>query len=116
MEVGLSESAKRLALDAHGWLELQSSVKLVVTISIESERPEIVFARWELLPRIDGAITGASPASARRVVSLQLCRMNDTTLVTGESTMNGTSTTLQLVIPFDKLVNRPPTIPQRKTW
>ncbi|PKY05409.1 hypothetical protein P168DRAFT_295869 [Aspergillus campestris IBT 28561] len=114
VEVGLSESARRLALDAHGWLELQSSVKLVVTISIKSERPEIVFTRWELLPRIDGAITRASPASARRVVSLKLCRMNDTTSVTRESTMNGISTTSQLVIPFDKLVNRPPHHPTEK--
>ncbi|PLN79563.1 hypothetical protein BDW42DRAFT_172508 [Aspergillus taichungensis] len=114
VEVGLSESARRLALDAHGWLELQSSVRIVVTISIKSERPEIVFTRWELLPRIDGAITRASPASARRVVSLKLCRMNDTTSVIGESTMNGISTTSQLVIPFDKLVNRAPHHPTEK--
>ncbi|PLB41855.1 uncharacterized protein BDW47DRAFT_42233 [Aspergillus candidus] len=110
VEVGLSESARRLALDAHGWLELQASVKLVITISIKSKRPEIVFTRWELLPlpRIDGAITRAPPASARQVVSLKVHRINNTTSVTGESTMNGISTTSQLVIPFDKLVNRPP--------
>ncbi|KAJ5272660.1 hypothetical protein N7478_007785 [Penicillium angulare] len=116
MEVGLSESARRLALNAHGWLETySSSVKLVVTISIKRENPEIILSRWELVPRGYGVLTRLSPLSARRTASLKLSRTNNTTSVTGESYMNGiTTTTTQLDLPFDKIVGRPPHKPQER--
>jgi hypothetical protein len=109
VEVGLSESTRQLALDARGWLETySSSVKLVVTISIKRENPEIIFHRWELVPRGYGVRTRSSPLSARRTAFLKLSRTNNTTSVTGESYMNGiTTTTTQLDLPFDKVVNRP---------
>ncbi|KAL4869476.1 hypothetical protein BDV12DRAFT_208562 [Aspergillus spectabilis] len=95
-----SESARQLALDACGWLETySSSVKLVVTISIKRENPEIILRRWELV----------TPPSARCTSFLKLSRTNNTTSVTGESYMNSTTTTTtQLDIPFDKIVGRPP--------
>lgn len=110
VEVGLSESARQLALDARGWLETySSSVKLVVTISIKRQNPEIILHRWELVPRGYGVLTRSSPLSARRTAFLKLSRMNNTTSVTGESYMNGTTTaTTQLDLPFDKVVDRPP--------
>ncbi|KAF7593227.1 hypothetical protein BBP40_011768 [Aspergillus hancockii] len=113
VEVGLSESAGRLALDAHGWLETySSSVKVVVTISIKCENPEIILHRWESFPRSDGVVTRSSPPLARRTAFLKLSRTNNTTSVTGESSMNGTTTTTtQLDLPFDKVVDRPPRHP-----
>ncbi|KAB8234202.1 uncharacterized protein BDW43DRAFT_310558 [Aspergillus alliaceus] len=51
VEVGLSESARNLPLDARGWLETcTSSVKLVVTIGINRANPEVILHRWELCP------------------------------------------------------------------
>lgn len=110
VEVGLSESERRLALDARGWLEAySSSVQLVVTISIERENPEIMVHRWELAPRGYGVVTRSSPLSSSRTAFLKLSRTNNTTSVTGESYMNGTTTTTtQLDLPFDKVVGRPP--------
>ncbi|KAL4913673.1 hypothetical protein BDW62DRAFT_214054 [Aspergillus aurantiobrunneus] len=111
VEVGLSESARQLALDARGWLETySSSVKLVVTISIKRETPEIILRRWELVSRGYGVLIRlSSPLSARCTASLKLFRTNNTTSVTGESYMNGiTMTTTQLDLPFDSIVGRPP--------
>jgi hypothetical protein len=109
VEVGLSESARRLALDARSWLETQStSVKLIVTISIKRETPEIVLHRWELVSRGYSILT-RSTLSARRTAFLRLSRTNDTTIVTGASYMNGTITaTAQLDLSFDKIVGRHP--------
>jgi hypothetical protein len=110
VEVGLSESMRKLALDARGWLETpSSSVKLVVTISIKHDNPEINFHRWEVFPRGYGALTRSSSLSARRTAFLKLFRTNNTTSVTGESYMNDTTTTTtQLDLPFDKVVGRSP--------
>ncbi|EAW13241.1 uncharacterized protein ACLA_016870 [Aspergillus clavatus NRRL 1] len=111
VEVGLSESARKLALDARGWLETYSSpVKLVVTISINRDTPEIILHRWELAPPQGyRVITRSGSIPARRTAFLKLSRTNNTTSVTGESDRNGTTTTTtQLDLPFDKIVGRPP--------
>lgn len=109
VEVGLPESARRLALDAHGWLETySSSAKVVVTISIKRTTPEIVVYRWELVSRGYGVSTRSSPLSARHTAFLRLSRTNDATIVTGESYMDGTTTAItQLGLPFNKVVGRP---------
>ena len=108
VEVGLSESARQLALDARSWLET-SSVELVVTISIKREKPEIILHRWELAPPGHGIRTRSSSLLARCTVFVKLFRRNNTTHVTGESYLNGTTTTItQLDLPFDKIVGRPP--------
>ncbi|CAG7962091.1 unnamed protein product [Penicillium salamii] len=110
VEVGLSESTRQLALSARSWLETySSSVKLVVTISTKQENPEIILHRWELVPRRSGVLTRSSPPSARCTSFLKLSRTNNTTSVTGESYMDGTTrTTTQLDLPFNKVANRPP--------
>ena len=65
VEVGLLESARRLDLDARGWLESSGSpVKIVVTININRTNPEIIIHRWELLPRDYLVSTGSSAGSA----------------------------------------------------
>lgn len=110
VEVGLSESARQLALNARGWLETySSSVTLLAAISIKRENPEIILHRWELVPRGYSVPTRPSPLSARRTAFLKFSRTNNTTSIAGESYMNGTTTTTgQLDLPFDKVVDRPP--------
>lgn len=112
VEVGLSESARNLALDARGWLETcASSVKLVVTININRTNPEVILHRWELFPR-EYCLTRSSSLLARRTTTLKLSRANGTTLVTGESYIDGTTTTTtQLDLSFEKVVGRPPNSP-----
>ncbi|EPS34812.1 hypothetical protein PDE_09776 [Penicillium oxalicum 114-2] len=114
VEVGLSESARKLAQDAHGWLETDSSsVKLVVTINIKRDTPEIVLQKWELIPRRYGLLTRSFTLLAYPTASLKLTRTNNTTSVTAEPDMNttyGTGTTAaitQLILPFEKIVGRP---------
>ncbi|KAL4812559.1 hypothetical protein BDW67DRAFT_169926 [Aspergillus spinulosporus] len=115
VEVGLSESARQLALDARSWLETDSSsVKLVVTISIKREHPEIQLHRWELFPGRPGMPTRSSRALARRTAFVKLTRTNNMTSVTGESYTNSTTPITQLDLPFDKIVNRPPHPPLEK--
>ncbi|KAI9375971.1 hypothetical protein BJX61DRAFT_24291 [Aspergillus egyptiacus] len=115
VEVGLSESARHLALDAHGWLETNASpVNLVVTIGIRREYPEIIFRRWELLHG-PGTPTRSSTPSTSCTAFIKLSRIDSTTSVTGECYVNGTlMNTTQLDLPFDKIVNRPPRQPLEK--
>lgn len=86
VEVGLSESTRQLALSARHWLETLSSVGIMVTITINCKRPEIILHRWEL----------GSLAYGERTM----------TFVTGESGMDVSTitTTTQLELPFGKLL------------
>ncbi|KAJ5571753.1 hypothetical protein N7535_005413 [Penicillium sp. DV-2018c] len=119
VEAGLPESARQLALDACGWLKAQlSSVKVVLTISIKRDAPEIILRRWELVPPRHNLLTKPSAPSARRTAILKFTRANNETCITGESYTDGephmdgtTTTTTQLVLPFDKIVGRPPRHP-----
>ncbi|PKX94696.1 uncharacterized protein P174DRAFT_512809 [Aspergillus novofumigatus IBT 16806] len=105
VEIGLSESMRHLATDARGWLETPSStVKLVVTISIDRTQPEVVFRRWELAPRSYRLVTRSSPASARNSSTTRVYRVNNTTSVDGG----------ELVLPFDKIVGRQATGPHER--
>ncbi|PKY03518.1 hypothetical protein P168DRAFT_311147 [Aspergillus campestris IBT 28561] len=78
VEVGLSESAGQLAVDAP------------ITISIKREAPEIIIQTWELVPRGEGAVTRSPPLSARQTYQ-------------GSTT----TTTTNLTLPFSKVVGRP---------
>ncbi|RDW69033.1 uncharacterized protein DSM5745_08793 [Aspergillus mulundensis] len=101
VEVGLSESSRRLALDACGWLERHTSVKLVATISLNGETSEITLRQWERVSR-------SSSPSASCTTSLKIFRTSNTTVITGESSYNGvTTTTNQLQLPFEKIVGHP---------
>ncbi|KAL2809614.1 hypothetical protein BJX63DRAFT_434993 [Aspergillus granulosus] len=118
VEVGLSESTPHLALDAHGWLETpSSSVNLVVTIAIRREHPEIILQQWELPTRRSNVVTRSSPILAHRTAVIKLSRINNTTSVTGESYMNGTTTNItQMDLPFNKILNRPPNPPLERDF
>jgi hypothetical protein len=113
VEVGLFESEQQLAFDADSWLEtLSSSVKLVVTISINRESPEIILNRWELIPRRSDAWMGSPPFSVCRTAFVKIIQKDDVTSVTGESCVDGTTTTItQLDLPFEKIVDRSPCQP-----
>ncbi|KAL2822039.1 hypothetical protein BJX63DRAFT_180906 [Aspergillus granulosus] len=113
VEVGLSESMPHLALDACGWLETpSSSVKLVITITIRRQHPEIILQQWELPTRRTNVVTGAYPISAERTAFIRLSLTNSTISVTGESYTNGATTAItQLNLPFVKIFSRPPQPP-----
>jgi hypothetical protein len=116
VEVGLSESERQLAFDADSWLEtLSSSVKLVVTISINCESPEIILNRWELIPRRTDPRMMSPPFSVCRTAFINISRENNVTSITGESHVNGTTTAVtQLDLPFEKIVDRPPCQPAER--
>ncbi|RHZ59722.1 uncharacterized protein CDV56_105792 [Aspergillus thermomutatus] len=97
VEVGLSESARHLALDARWWLEARSSsVKLVVTIGINRMNPEVIMQRWEILPGEYHPLAGSSPGSARPSATITIYRTNNTTFISGG----------QLELPFEKVAGR----------
>ncbi|KAL2819743.1 hypothetical protein BJX63DRAFT_418698 [Aspergillus granulosus] len=110
VEIGSSESARRLALDAHGWLENCPSVELVVTITVQHNHPEIILRRWERVPRAYNILTRASSRPAQHTAFVKISRTNNITSVTGASTtINGIATMIrQLVLPFNKVMKRPP--------
>jgi hypothetical protein len=94
--VGLSESARHMALDARSWLETRTSpVKLVVTITINRANPEVIMQRWEIF-------TGSCPA-AHCSSTIRVYRDNNTSITGGE-----------LVLRFDKVVGRPATGPPER--
>lgn len=68
VEVGLSESAQQLALDAHGWLETHSSsMKLVATISTNAKSPRSSCADGNLF-LVDMASSQGHPLLQRVVL------------------------------------------------
>ncbi|KAL2797609.1 hypothetical protein BJX66DRAFT_323311 [Aspergillus keveii] len=98
------------------WLEtLSSSVKLVVTISINCESPEIILNRWELIPRRTDPRMMSPPFSVCRTAFVNISGENNATSITGESHVNGTTTAVtQLDLPFEKIVDRPPCQPAER--
>ncbi|KAJ5542989.1 hypothetical protein N7461_008992 [Penicillium sp. DV-2018c] len=86
--------------------------------AIKRDAPEIILRRWELVPLRHNFLTKPSAPSARRTAILKFTRANNETCITGESYTDGephmdgtTTTTTQLVLPFDKIVGRPPRHP-----
>jgi hypothetical protein len=97
LEIGLSESAPRLAIDARGWLESPSStVKLAIIIKVNRTTPKIIFNRWELVTRQDPPRTRFSYPTASCVQTARASYLNGSTTVTGG-----------FILPFEKLVGRP---------
>lgn len=118
MEVGLSESTRRLALDARGWLETpSSSVELMVTIDITRHTPEITLHRWERAPRVYGLQTRSQPVSANRTGFITLSRANNVTAVAGQVNVNGIPAAItHLPLPFDKIMGRDPQPPLERDF
>jgi hypothetical protein len=85
-------------------------VKLVVTISIKYETMRLSCADKNLFLVSHGyGVRTGSSSPARCTASLKLSRTNNEMSVTGESYIDGTTTTTtQLDLPFDKIVDRLP--------
>lgn len=103
LEIGLSESRPHLSMDARGWLETPTStVQVAVLVGINRTQPEIEIRRFELAPpRRYHVATRASPDSAICTQAIRVHRVNGTTVVNGGA----------LVLPFDKVLGRPPRTP-----
>lgn len=96
LEIGLSESARKLAQDSRGWLETAgSTIQVVITMNIDRNRPQITVRHWELGPRLSTTVTCGSPQSAHCVNEITITRANTTTTVSGD-----------LTLPFRKIVGR----------
>ncbi|KAK2761613.1 hypothetical protein FQN54_001441 [Arachnomyces sp. PD_36] len=94
VEVGWSETANKLAVDAEGWLEAEGSeTQLVVTIKIERNSPKIIIQRWEKTG--SRVITRNNRASSEPTQQVEISYDNGRTTV---------SAPLQL--PFEKVFDR----------
>lgn len=93
LETGFSESPSKLRSDARFWLlESNGDVRMVITIKISRSSPNIVLESWEF-------------------VSNRVERQQAVTISKGENNhvyLNGDP----LIISFDKLFLRPPSIPR----
>jgi hypothetical protein len=102
IEVGVSESSPRLAINAEKWLLLPgSAVQIAVTVEASRTRPEIVICCWECV-------------STRSNTQSAVC----TQRVTISYTNNTTAVTEPITLPFQKVVGRPidPSRPQEQNF
>jgi hypothetical protein len=91
LDVGFSEPARELAIEARGWLEARESpVKLAVTVCINRNWPEIVVRCWKLCHREDGPPRGAC------FQEIKIVHSANTITATGN-----------LVFPFEQVMGRP---------
>ncbi|CAG7948037.1 unnamed protein product [Penicillium nalgiovense] len=77
VEVGTSQSARQLSIDAHGWLEApRSSVQAIITVSfkyvdLENEPNPITISVWKPVYRISST-TRLSPLTIARTATLDV--------------------------------------------
>ncbi|EFQ98344.1 hypothetical protein MGYG_01377 [Nannizzia gypsea CBS 118893] len=92
---GLSETAKKLAIDAQGWLEAQGSdTQVAITIKIDRHQPNITLQRWELsYPR---RMTRSQQPIGAVTQEVRVFYKDGVARATGD-----------LIIPFDKVFRRP---------
>jgi hypothetical protein len=96
LEIGLSESFRRLRIDARGWLETKgSSVNAVILIKISRDEPRITVQYWGLSPRQYTIATRASPALASCAQEITISHDSNVTTGTGD-----------LTLPFEEVVGR----------
>lgn len=102
IEVGISESDPLLAAEANEWLRPKNaspSVKLVLTISINRTRPDILFQLWENPPRTCTTSTRAN---------WSLCRPSQVIRVSRGPQMQPVyAGSKQLTLPLHKILDRP---------
>ncbi|CAG8281305.1 unnamed protein product [Penicillium salamii] len=109
LEVGLSESDPHLFQMARGWLESpDTTVQLVVTLSISRRSPTITFQTWILESHRTMSTRGYSPSAIVRS-QITLTRDGNVTTVDGNVYLGDTTAPMtQLELPFEKIVGRPP--------
>jgi hypothetical protein len=113
IEAGLSEGLARLRVDAKLWLAKSSGngdkVMIVIIILIKPENKSLVIEKWENADRLAGRpITRANPATIPTQIQQITIGPNATT---GAITPNDV-TGAPLVLHFDKIFLRRPTLPQ----
>ncbi|KAM5438513.1 hypothetical protein MferCBS31731_005090 [Microsporum ferrugineum] len=97
VEIGLSESENKLAIDAQGWLEAEGSqTHVVITAKLDRRTPKITFRRWErYFPPFRPATRNYQPIGSV-IEEVIATHEGGVTKVTGDMT-----------IPFEKLCGRP---------
>ncbi|KAL4806203.1 hypothetical protein BDV18DRAFT_138987 [Aspergillus unguis] len=72
LEVGTSESAPRLAIDARGWLETPgTTVKICITINLGQEN-KLTIDVWRLAPRVYMVSSRNLPSTARQIQHIEI--------------------------------------------
>jgi hypothetical protein len=98
LEVGMAESVAQLGLSARIWLEPEEShVNQVITAKIYSDRPEIIFQKWELTRREYGKTRSSHPRNAMKTHEVTVSLVN-----------NIPTATDSLRLSFSKIYERPP--------
>lgn len=106
LEIGLSESASKLTMDAHGWLETAgSTIKVVLTMTISRNNPQITIRHWERGPRLYNITTRQLPLSAFCKDEITITHTNNITTVSGD-----------LTLPFEGIVGRVPNGPLERDF
>ncbi|DAA78949.1 TPA_exp: Uncharacterized protein A8136_2734 [Trichophyton benhamiae CBS 112371] len=96
IEIGLSESIRKMAMDAHWWLEAEGSCTLIViTAKIDREKPLITFQRWEHHHPPHRPITRRCYPNSAVVQEVRAVHENGVTRVTGN-----------IILPFEKMLRR----------
>jgi hypothetical protein len=97
LEVGLSESARRLEADSRRWIEAKdSSVRLAIAMDIDQRSPKISIEVWERVSQSPPRKTRAYRATAAKVLQVDISRLNGTTTANAN-----------LILSFRNLLLRP---------
>jgi hypothetical protein len=97
LEVGLSESARRLEADSRRWTEAKdSSVRLAIAMDIDQRSPKISIEVWERVSQSPPRKTRAYRATAAKGLQVDISRLNGTTTANAN-----------LILSFRSLLLRP---------
>ncbi|KAJ5534756.1 hypothetical protein N7527_001010 [Penicillium freii] len=117
VEIGTSETARQLSVDAHGWLESpHSSAKAVITVAfkyIDAEKAlnPLTISVWEPVDRISSVDTRRSLLTTARTAALDVWNVAGTLAVTGFRVVKDEEdiqmTTNEIRLPFDLFIGRP---------
>ncbi|PTU17848.1 hypothetical protein P175DRAFT_0535590 [Aspergillus ochraceoroseus IBT 24754] len=104
VEIGTSESASRLAIDARGWLETPgATVRTALTISLNYNNDDdlITIEVWKVDDRNSAISTGNMPLSAFRILLMDILRAPGATVPTSSGRLMDPVT--QAVTPTDEV-------------
>ncbi|CAG8899677.1 unnamed protein product [Penicillium egyptiacum] len=117
VEVGTSKSARRLSIDAHGWLEApHSSAQAVITVSFkyidaENELNPLTISVLELVDRISNVDSRLSPLTSARTAALDIWNVGGSLAVAGFHVVKDeedlTVTTKEIRLRFELFTSRP---------
>lgn len=97
VEVGLSETIQKLAVDAQAWLEAEGSqVQIVLTIKIDRQSPNVIIQKWEIASSSSRRITRSCRPTAECTQRIEISPSSGINNNTGK-----------LIVPFEKVFDRP---------